>query len=64
MPIFTLECPDCGHVFRGTVLAGTKPPEIWVCSRCRGEAAAERPGASRETHPWENPDHAGCTCCG
>ena len=26
MPVYTLQCPDCGHRFMGMVMAHTKPP--------------------------------------
>jgi rubrerythrin len=64
MPVFVLECPDCGHCFQGLVLAGTRAPEVWVCSKCRGRNAAPKEGVAPRPHPWEGSDHGrGCPCC-
>ena len=49
MPVLTLECPDCGHVFKGMFLAATKPPEKWFCSQCRGENARPLESACRRS---------------
>jgi hypothetical protein len=65
MPVFTLKCPDCDHVFKGMVMAGTRSPKVWVCSKCKGEKAAPLEGVEPEEHPWEKEGHAGgCLCCG
>ncbi len=65
MPVLTLECPDCGHVFKGLVLAATKPPEKWICSKCRGENAVRLEGAMPEMHPMEGRHGLSrCPCCG
>lgn len=65
MPIYTLECPDCGHEFRGMVMEGTQPPSVWVCSECGSERAGPRADAEPEAHPWEKRGHGGgCACCG
>lgn len=64
MPVYTLECPDCGHVFRGMVMVGTRPPDVWICSACRSEKAAVRTDRPIEVHPLERDDHGGgCPCC-
>jgi hypothetical protein len=65
MPVLTLKCPECGHIFHGLVLAGTRPPEVWVCSRCGSEQAQPAVEATPAPHPWEA-EHGGgkCLCCG
>jgi hypothetical protein len=63
MPILTLQCPDCGHVFQGAVLLGTRPTEVWVCSQCLGRGALQMESAAESPHPWEA-GRAGCSCCG
>lgn len=64
MPIYQIDCPDCGHTFSGMVFAGTREPEIWVCGRCGSEKARPREDASIRTHPLEVAHGAGCPCCG
>ncbi|NJN94114.1 MAG: hypothetical protein HC875_08485 [Anaerolineales bacterium] len=61
MPIFTLRCPECNHIFQGLVLTGTREPEIWVCSKCGSEQAQKLPEV--ELHPWEGVHGQGCSCC-
>lgn len=64
MAVLTLECPDCQHTFRGLVLAGTRPPEIWVCSRCGSEQAQPIDDAPTAAHPWDGEHGIGmCPCC-
>lgn len=64
MPVYTLTCPDCGHRFQGMVLAGTRPPRIWECSKCGSRDAAPDPDVPPLVHPWEGQGHgAGCLCC-
>jgi hypothetical protein len=60
MPVLTLLCPSCGHAFRGSVLAGTKAPDVWICSQCRAAASV----VAEEPHPWEANHAAACRCCG
>ncbi len=65
MPVYTLKCPDCAHMFQGMVFAGARPPREWVCSRCGGRKAAPEAGSSPEPHPWEHSEETGgCLCCG
>jgi hypothetical protein len=64
MPVFSLHCPDCGHRFKGMVMAHTNPPCEWACSRCGGRRAATEPGSTPEPHPWEHGSAGGCLCCG
>jgi hypothetical protein len=65
MPILTLECPACGHVFKGMFLASTKPPEKWICSQCHGDNARPLEGAIVEAHPLDRDHGFGrCACCG
>lgn len=64
MPVLTLECPDCGRKFQGLVLAGTRPPEEWVCSKCGSRKAEVMPDKKPIPHPWEGEHGAGlCPCC-
>jgi hypothetical protein len=60
MPILSFECPDCRHTFKGTILLGTKPPAVWICSQCKSERPTRRAGSLDEPHPWETAQHAGC----
>lgn len=61
MPVLTLKCPECNHVFRGMVLAGTREPEVWICSQCGSQAAYK---VQEEAHPWDGPHGIGlCPCC-
>lgn len=63
MPVLTLECPTCRHTFHGMVLAGTRPPQLWICSRC-GEQAQPIQQAEAVAHPWDGPHGIGmCPCC-
>ena len=64
MPVYHLLCPDCGHSFTGMVFAGTRLPEVWVCSQCGGDQAQPRPECPPEPHPLESAHGAGCPCCG
>jgi ribosomal protein S27AE len=64
MPVHTLHCPDCGHGFKGLVLANTQPPREWVCSKCGSHRAQQAPGSHLEPHPWEHQAGGGCLCCG
>ncbi len=65
MPILTLECPQCSHVFQGLVLEGTRMPEVWVCSNCGSREAHLLPDEEPVTHPWEEEGHGPglCPCC-
>lgn len=63
MPIFQLDCPDCGHSFSGMVFAGTREPEVWVCSECGSERARPREDALPAPHPLEAAHGSGCPCC-
>lgn len=63
MPVWELECPDCGHVFRSLVMAGATVPRVWVCSTCGSRAA--RPLHVHEADPFtaSGPgQHCGCGC--
>lgn len=64
MPVYQLLCPDCGHSFSGMVFAGTREPEVWVCSECGGERARPRKDAPPTPHPLEAAHGSGCPCCG
>lgn len=64
MPIYPIQCPDCGHRFSGMVFAGTRLPEKWVCSQCGSEQAQINPDAAPIPHPLEATHGAGCPCCG
>lgn len=66
MPVLLLECPDCQHQYRSLVLAGTRSPQVWVCSKCGSEAVAPKVGNCPSEHPWEssNPYQSACPCCG
>lgn len=65
MPVLTLECPNCGHVFQGLVLAGTRTPEVWVCSQCGSQEAHPSSDEDPRPHPWEGKGHGPglCPCC-
>ena len=69
MPVLSLACLDCGHEYRSLVLAGTRPPLVWYCSQCGGDAAVQQAGAPEIAHPWdkasdgEQPHRYGCLCC-
>jgi transcription elongation factor Elf1 len=64
MPVLTLKCPECGHVFQGLVLDGTRPPEMWVCSQCGSKKAEVAPETKPIAHPWDGPHGIGlCPCC-
>ena len=64
MPVLTLKCPQCGHEFQGLVLAGTREPEVWVCSKCGSEKAQVVPDNEPAPHPWEGEHGIGlCPCC-
>ena len=65
MPVLTLECPGCGHVFKGMFLAATKPPEKWVCSKCHSKDARAINSGVAEAHPLDSGHGLGrCQCCG
>ena len=65
MPVYSLKCPDCSNEFRGMVLAYTKPPEKWVCSKCLSENVEPIKDQKPEVHPWDDGAHgSGCLCCG
>lgn len=64
MPIYRLECPECGHRFSGMVLSGTREPEEWVCSACGGNRAKPLSDCPPVPHPLESAHGAGCPCCG
>jgi ribosomal protein L37AE/L43A len=68
MPVYVLRCPDCQHEFRSLVLAGTRSPEVWSCSKCGSSHAAPKADEPATEHPWERAaekGHAyGCLCCG
>jgi predicted nucleic acid-binding Zn ribbon protein len=64
MPVYQLLCPDCGHSFSGMVFAGTREPEVWVCSECGGERARPVEDAAPVPHPLEASHGSGCPCCG
>ncbi len=67
MPVLTLQCPDCRHEFLSLVMEGTRPPEIWECSKCGGDRAAPKPGAPALPHPWDSSSphrySSMCPCC-
>ncbi len=66
MPILTIECPNCGHRFQGLVLAATRPPEEWVCSKCGSRKAEVDRNEPPVLHPWEKEGAHGiglCPCC-
>jgi hypothetical protein len=64
MPVYTILCPDCGHVFKSLVLKGTRMPKEWPCSRCGSRRAKADPEKVPEPHPWESGHRIGCLCCG
>lgn len=64
MPVYTIHCPDCGHRFKGMVMARAATPREWVCSQCGGRRAAPLTGSVPEPHPWDEGHAAGCPCCG
>ncbi|RYU57143.1 zinc ribbon domain-containing protein [Methylolobus aquaticus] len=64
MPVYRLECPDCGHTFSGMVLSGTREPEEWVCSTCGGNRARPLRDTPPVPHPLESALGGGCPCCG
>jgi ribosomal protein S27AE len=67
MPVLTLACPRCGHEAHSLMMAGTRPPEIWVCGKCGSQEVAPKADAPEQEHPWESAGkshHGGCPCCG
>ena len=64
MPVYIVECPDCRHSYKSFVLAGSRQPEIWECSKCGSRKAAPKPDVPEEQHPWEMKHRIGCACCG
>lgn len=64
MPVYDLHCPDCDHRFKGMVMAQTRPPREWVCSKCGSRRAAPASGSEPAPHPWEHRPGGGCPCCG
>jgi hypothetical protein len=64
MPIYQIQCPDCGHRFQGVVFTGTRMPQEWVCSACGSHGASPREDCEPEPHPLEHPHGQGCPCCG
>ncbi|HCL61086.1 MAG TPA: hypothetical protein DIC31_01175 [Rhizobiales bacterium] len=64
MPVYTITCPDCGHVSKSLVLNGTRTPKEWTCSKCGGRRACPDPDKVPELHPWETGHPTGCPCCG
>ena len=64
MPVYILLCPDCKHEFRSLVLAGTRVPQAWSCSKCGSDDVLPKENAPLTEHPWEAPHVAGCPCCG
>jgi putative FmdB family regulatory protein len=64
MPVYTLQCPDCDHRFKGMVMLHTEQPREWVCSQCGGKRAVPEPGTKPEPHPWERGRAHSCPCCG
>lgn len=66
MPVLSLECQDCGHTFLSLVMAGTKPPETWVCSQCSSESVVQKPAPPAQAHPWDGSGtyRNACPCCG
>ena len=64
MPMLTLQCPECGHIFQGLALKGTRPPEEWVCSKCGSRKAEVMPDKEARPHPWDGEHGIGlCPCC-
>lgn len=73
MAVLLLRCLDCGHEYRSLVLAGTRPPMVWNCSQCGGDAAVPQADAPELRHPWETGSESepesgqshryGCMCC-
>lgn len=63
MPAYMIHCPICDRTFQGFVLAGTREPEKWVCSKC-GEDKAVRLRTASLDHPLEAAHGVGCLCCG
>jgi hypothetical protein len=53
MSVYFLQCPDCGHQFKGMVMALTEPPREWVCSKCGGRRVGMAPGTKPAPHPWD-----------
>ncbi|MGZ8188196.1 MAG: hypothetical protein ACXWTN_05465 [Methylosarcina sp.] len=63
MPVYVLECPQCGYRFKGFVLTGAQKPKEWVCSQCDSREA-EPIRQLPETHPLDAHPGQGCPCCG
>ncbi len=65
MPVLALECPDCGHQFLSLVMAGTKPPDVWVCSQCASQAVMPKAMPITHGHPWDGSGtyRSTCPCC-
>ena len=53
MPVYTIICPDCGHIAKSVVLKGTRMPTEWTCSQCGSHRACPDPDKVPEPHPWE-----------
>lgn len=64
MPVYSLQCPDCQHQFKGLVLEGTQEPKEWVCSKCGSHKAQKMTPDDHVEHPLENTHGSGCPCCG
>lgn len=63
MPVYVIQCPQCQHQFQSLVLANTKEPSEWVCSKC-GSHEAKPIFQQPHQHPLEQAHGAGCPCCG
>ena len=62
MPVYIIQCPNCQHQFQSLVLANTKEPSEWVCSKC-GSHEAKPVFQSATEHPLEKTHERGCSCC-
>lgn len=64
MPVYVVACSECGHRYQALVLAGTRLPEVWTCSKCGSERAKPEAVGTDAAHPLEAPHGSGCACCG
>lgn len=61
MPIYVLNCRECGHHFETLYFRGIKTPDEWTCPRCESRSVDQE---SEEPLPMEVEGHGGsCKCC-
>jgi hypothetical protein len=53
MPIYLVECRDCGYRYEALVLIGAKQPDVWHCSCCGGIRAQPRSDIEPRPHPMD-----------